>query len=50
MNINIADIGKDGKCPICAETFTVLSETDDLIRWECTSCEKTFQKELFTVT
>ena len=34
------EIGKNGKCPLCEATLNVISETDEFIRWQCSSCEK----------
>jgi len=36
------NIGKDGKCPECRAELIVISETEERIRWKCSSCEKTW--------
>ena len=37
-----SDIGKNGNCPLCEATLNVISETDDFIKWQCSSCDKTW--------
>ena len=44
-HIMTSDIGKNGKCPLCEETLNVISETDDYIRWQCSSCDKTWGRD-----
>ncbi len=44
-HIMARDIGKDGKCPLCEATLNVVSETEDFIRWQCSSCERTWGRQ-----
>ena len=35
----------DGKCPKCGETLDVLSDTDEEIRYQCTTCDLKYARQ-----
>ena len=45
VSIMNTDIGKNGKCPACEAELNVISETEDRIRWICSSCERTWGRQ-----